>query len=708
MDIYEQALQDELAGEFRATTEGFFGKIGQDITIRNDPKRGPYRTYKGKRLSLEEYLKRRLGKSSNDKQKEGKHSFTADFESLHEKWSIKEGRTRVWAWGLTNVYNPNHHLFGNNLDEFMNLLKKLYHATLYFHNLKFDGYFVLEYFYDRKIPLAKTKEEIKENTYTCFVVNAEIYSITWYLDWNKSQKRWNTITFYDSYRILPRSIKVLGKTFKDVLKMGKVDVDEEFYTRYRSVNHDLTDEEKIYLRQDCEISATAIKYMLDNGHDRMTLAGNAMQDYRRRSKENPFTDENGRTRTFKELFPKLPLGNEHDDNGNGWNSWIRKAYKGGYTYTPERYKGQTVGRGLVYDVNSLFPSVMLSELLPWGEPIWFDGNYYETVSEHKRKRYPLFIMKVRLGIRLKKGHLPTLAKPTMARKYAEYWINTDKPRTFYLTNKDLELVKEHYHIDKEEYFGGYRFKGYVGMFKDYIEYWNGVKENAKDEGMRFISKLFLNALYGKFATRWDRPNSFPFHKKVWSEDEHGKAKRVEIVAFEKEKKWDDMSEKEQEEMYKNSAVYYPAVAAFITAAARYITIKAGQANYKRVCHIDTDSLHLRGRKPAKEIEIDNKKIGFWKLEAKFKGARFLRPKCYIEEYTNGINKETGKMESRKIHVKVSGMHANCHEFVTFDSFYEWDFTLAPGAKGLHPGNLRPKIFPGGVLITKDYHEIRPR
>ena len=48
------------------------------------------------------------------------------------------------------------------------------------------------------------------------------------------------------------------------------------------------------------------------------------------------------------------------------------------------------------------------------------------------------------------------------------------------------------------------------LFKDYIEYFYELKENAAKNGdaaQKVIAKLFLNSLYGKFGTKTLRTSS---------------------------------------------------------------------------------------------------------------------------------------------------------------------------------------------------------
>ena len=75
---------------------------------------------------------------------------------------------------------------------------------------------------------------------------------------------------------------------------------------------------------------------------------------------------------------------------------IITAYKVGWTYLKDGYSGKMVGEGCAYDVNSLYPSVMYYELLPYGYPKEFEGEY------EYNEMYPLFIQFILVNLTSKK------------------------------------------------------------------------------------------------------------------------------------------------------------------------------------------------------------------------------------------------------------------------------------------------------------------
>jgi hypothetical protein len=65
--------------------------------------------------------------------------YSCDFET-----TTKVEDCRVWAYGYMNIEDHSEYKIGNSLDEFMAWVLKV-QADLYFHNLKFDGAFIINW-----------------------------------------------------------------------------------------------------------------------------------------------------------------------------------------------------------------------------------------------------------------------------------------------------------------------------------------------------------------------------------------------------------------------------------------------------------------------------------------------------------------------------------------------------------------------------------
>ena len=555
-----------------------------------------------------------------------KSKFSCDFET-----TTTENDCRVWAWGASEIGNSAHFEYGNSIEDFIEWLKKQENSTCYFHNEKFDGEFIISHLLKNGYKWVAKKKFMTTKTFTTIIADTgQFYALQICFKKHGNNKIYCDI--YDSLKLLPFSVEQIAKAFG--LKQGKLTLD---YKKYREVGHKLTDDEIEYLKADCVIVSEGLNYLFNEGLTKMTTASNAMEDYKNTIGKN----------VFKHWFPPPK-----------YDSDIRQAYKGGYTYVAERYRGVEMGRGLVLDVNSLYPYVMRSKLLPCGEGKFFKGKY------KKDELYPLYIQQLTCNFELKENHIPIIQLKHLRFCPTEYLTSSDgEDVTLTLTNVDLELFFEHYNVYNIEWRSGWKFRGACGMFNDYIDKWINVKNQATLDGnksMRTIAKLMLNSLYGKFA----------LHPKL-------KSKMPTLVNG--VVKYENLPSEERE------PIYVP-MGCFITAYAREKTIKAAQKNYNRFIYCDTDSLHLIGDEIPDGLDIDDVELGAWKIEKVFDRGKFLRAKTYIEEVE-------GKLE-----VTCAGMPNNCHSLVTWENF-------TYGAK--YEGKLIPRHCEGGIVLVETDFTIKP-
>lgn len=224
--------------------------------------------------------------------------YTADFETC--VWLPDE--TYVWAWAVSEIGNDDNIIIDNNIDSFIEFCKKEKNATFYFHNLKFDGEFIIYWALTHGFTYAEKKEDIKENTFTTLISDmGQFYSITLY--YSKGNKKVHKTTFYDSLKIIPFSVDETAKAFNLPISKLKIDYKKERYRGWR-----LTEEEKAYIKNDVQIMAKALKIMFDEGLTKMTRAGNALANYKEIITKNK----------FEHYFPILNKEIDKD---------IRKSYK---------------------------------------------------------------------------------------------------------------------------------------------------------------------------------------------------------------------------------------------------------------------------------------------------------------------------------------------------------------------------------------------
>ena len=390
--------------------------------------------------------------------------FTADFET-----NVNEFDCRVWAYSICEIGNVENFICGNNIDDFIKwCMNPKENYILYFHNLKFDAEYIFSYLLTNGYEWIKDKKEKREKTFTTLISDmGQFYSVEIYFECKKN--RVNKVTLYDSLKILNFSVEQIAKDFN--LPIRKLDLD---YKLEREKGHILTKEEIDYIRNDVEIMARALEIMFTENLTKMTIGSNALKNYREGLDH------------FLRYYPELPIEIDKD---------IRQSYKGGFTYLNPLYANKEVEKGIVLDVNSLYPSCMYYEYLPFGYPIFFEGKYKRDIL------HPLYIQMISCSFKIKKGCIPTIQiKNNLSFLPNEYLESSnDEIVTLTLTNIDLELFLKHYDVEDLVYHSGWKFKQMKGLFNDYIDYWTEKKIQAKKEGsgaLYRIAKLMLNSLYG--------------------------------------------------------------------------------------------------------------------------------------------------------------------------------------------------------------------
>jgi len=582
--------------------------------------------------------------------------WVADFET-----TTRADDCRVWGWGLVNLDHAESAWdveMGTTLPEFLERIAEM-PAIMYFHNLRFDGMFIFDYLL--RNGFVWTDGNPRNGTFTSLISNmGAFYTIT--VQWMNG----NRTEFRDSAKLFPNmSVSAVAKTFGLPEQKGEID-----YHSPRPVGHELTQEERGYIANDVLIVAKALKLQFAEGLTKLTVGANALHEFK------TITGK----KLFERHFPVLPETMDQE---------IRAAYRGGFTYADERFRGKITGPGITYDVNSLYPSVMYHKLLPYGEPVFHHSLPKPT------KLHPLFIVSITFTAKIKPGHIPCIQVKGSSRfTETEYQTEITEPVTLTCTNVDLALWQSHYDLDVYSYNGGWSFQGMTGVFKEYIDKWMKIKIESEG-GLKLLAKIMLNSLYGKFASNPDVTGKYPVldPKTNAVKLTSGKAETMDPI--------------------------YTAMGVFITAYARDITIRAAQQHYDAFAYADTDSLHLLLTEDPATLDVDPDKLGAWKKEYAFESALFVRAKTYTERLysplksarnaaghsaaecrnANHVSCEPGSHSAEDcvnwnhaacFHVThIAGLPVKIGDQLTFD-----DFT---GGRRF-AGKLVPTRVPGGVVL----------
>ena len=380
--------------------------------------------------------------------------YVADFETTSSKFYDKNGYTKVWLYAISdsdgNIVN-----WGQDIGEFMGWCYVNDNAVIYFHNLKFDGSFILNWLltHGYKNIQGKLKKHDGKGFSTLINGNGAWYSI------KVNLARRVQVTFLDSLKIIPLKVKEIAKAFN--LPIEKEIIDYDDYT--------IDDKRLEYVFHDVQIVAMALKFFKNLGYNKMTIGSNAYNSFLEGYPE------------FKKRFPDL--------DRDFLMEW-RDAYRGGRCQVNPTYANKVMHNVARYDINSMYPYAMSRFPMPYGHPI----------EQSKTGLMEFELYDVDIAFRLKEGHLPTLLKKQGLHFSKDtYYTDTEGVERIHISNIDLELVRRHYHIDYLKFNKIYGFYTDASIFREWIDQHYRDKQNSEG-GMRMVYKLLINNIYGKFGT----------------------------------------------------------------------------------------------------------------------------------------------------------------------------------------------------------------
>lgn len=643
--------------------------------------------------------------------KENRLILVGDFET-----TVYDGQTytEVWASALVETGTEDVQIL-HSIEETWEYLKSLKRSMIvYYHNLKFDGTFWLDfmirqkdltqaYQFDGKNYVWLEQKEMPVNSYKYTIS----YMGQWYSIFIKLPRF--TIEIRDSLKLLPFSVKKIGESF--ATKHKKLDM---VYEGYRYAGCEITDEEKKYIANDVLVVKEALEIMFAEGHNDITIGACCLHEFK-----NGYDKQD-----YKMFFPDVSAV-ELDEKIYGADNvekYVRKSYRGGWCYAVPEKTRKLYTNGLTADVNSLYPSVMHSmsgNRYPVGLPTFWKGDFIPEKALHESK---YFFIRIKTRFRIKPGYLPfiqiksnLLYNGTESLKTSDYYDkNTHRYYRYYLdvdgvkhdtaviltlTQTDFYLIKEHYDLFDCEILDGCYFWTEKGLFDAYINKYRELKMKSKG-ALRTLAKLFLNNLYGKMATSTD--SSFYV----------GKIGKDNAVNFEIQVE------------HNKKAGYIP-IGSAITSYAREFTIRTAQKNYhgsdRGFIYADTDSIHC-DLNPEELIDVPVHESEFchWKIESSWDKGWFVRQKTYIEHVTA---EDLKPVEEPYYSIRCAGMPEKCKELFLHsvlqddisDEDYDYDEREFVKEKRditdfdtglIVPGKLLPHRLQGGTVLVDTTYEMR--
>lgn len=533
-----------------------------------------------------------------------------------------------------------------------------YTALLYYHNLKFDIRAILyQQFIENK------KDFITAENNDILLSNGQIYKYTFIYKGCRFELR-------DSYKLLPESIKELGK----LVDVPKLD-DENTYKYHDLHNTSELLKELKYFKHDILILKKSLDFLFnDTKNLELTISSIAYNTGKRvllNQKKKPlrsiFIEEYYKSMKHNKAI--TPTEQEYFKN-KFWNDYrfYSNSYAGGFVLVNQNIIGKVLENGITFDVNSLYPSVMLNR----DYPNIFKQKAIKTQEELNNLLWDIENVKHDwcfgvVTIQLRKLELKENAIPCVPKKFgtgtgdSNADMETRKPiksinqivnrsKIITVTVLDLYHIIKNYDV-KYQLINGYKFTRDVKNammlkpFKNYILPLKNEKEKLeKDDPNRLLVKLKMNSFYGKFG---QKPKETNIITKDIAEDEY---KNIAYFSENNENtiNYSEASENSMKNMLLASA---------ITAYARDVllsTMESVNASGKAfVAYCDTDSIHVyptknnsfnidysksldelysECKKIAHElgIEYDEHKLGAWKAEQFMTKAVYLANKKYWE------------------------------------------------------------------------------
>lgn len=564
----------------------------------------------------------------------------------------RTGRVRVWAWAIAPLASSVIYR-GTTIESYVEKAAEL-GGVHWFHNLRFDGAFLDAYLLDAPprglglYPVTTQPRYIRPGHMGALISDqgAHYARYVHLRDGRRFECR-------DSLKKFPgASVDRLATMYG--AKQGKGSID---YLAERPEGYRPTPEEWAYIETDVDIVRTALRAAKSIGNTALTIGGDAMREYRQ-------TMVHGK---FRNIFPVLDR--DLDD-------WIRRAYRGGWTYVNPKYQGRIINEiGSVWDVNSMYPAVMKQSSFPVGMPVALAPGQTEADG------YPHTIYGALLDATIKPGRLPMIQIKRDSRyNPVEYQTHVEGVE-WYGTEIDWALLYDQYDVEIHQWVSGFAFRGERGLFDYYIDKWMEIKETATG-GMRAQSKFQLNNLWGRFAINPLRAARLPGIGK------DGAVKYETLPA-------------------EYGLPAYTPVGVYTTSYARDRVIRAAQSFGDRFLSADTDSCHvLEAPNPGDvpiTVEYEGKDfdtnvppgfnvhataLGAWKLEGVFDQATYLRAKAYAERIIGAGEPE--------VEAHVAGLPRKLLAGARVE-----DITV--GTK--YRGKLVPRRVPGGVILVSTDFEI---
>lgn len=533
---------------------------------------------------------------------------------------------RVWLAGFKNLETLESTYF-TSLDDFMEAILARgdnVNTEYGFHNLKFDGSYIVPYLMKNGYTVSEGKPSAGE--FSVLVDNRN----SWYSITIQVTKR-RRVLIWDTAKLFPTSLQYLPDIYSTPTR--KVKESKDWYEVKRPLDYEPDARDMHYFENDLQVPAeTLLKHIDMYGlRFKKTQASQSFYNF-----EQSF-------KAWKWRFP--PLTTEQD-------TAIRLAYWGGISHVAHDKAGKDYYGLGSWDINSSYPDKAANKKLPYGN----------CVAEYGEGKHPdmskFWVAEALVEFKLKPNALPCIPKKgiTEGTIVEDKDIDTDKwlddsqgivRLTF--SNIDYQTFQESYEFRVWRWcwsmHWAWKVQREIAKFvntnnerkvKYKALYNNGKKKGLpREELAEYLTvsnraKIDNNSFYGKFGEDIIKEGKTP-HLET---DEEGN----EDIVWRLDRR---------EEQGERARKYLP-VAIAITAWGRQQLVQMANRLGEYFVYCDTDSVHylyegdhlIQQAIENGEIEADSTKLGAWDFEGYYTRGRYLRAKCYMEETEDGTRLAT--------------------------------------------------------------------
>lgn len=615
--------------------------------------------------------------------------FVADFETCDDmdkqpiasdiKSQTEIYPQKVWLAGFKNLETMESTYF-TNLHDFMEaiLARGDNQNTEYaFHNLKYDGSYILPWLFMNGYEVTHNKPQAKQFSVLVDDRNAW-YSIT--IQVTKRRK----VTIWDSLKLFPTALEYLPDIYTTPTK--KVREDKDWYEMKRPQDYQPDERDLRYFENDLQVPAEVL-----NKH--IELYG--LRFKKTQASQSFYNFE----QTFKAWKWRFPALSTEQDNA------IRLAYWGGISHVPPEKAGEDFYNIGAMDINSSYPHKAAEMKLPYGPCLMeFGEGKHPDMSK-------FWVAEALLEFKLKPNCLPCIPKKGVVEGQIleDKDLDTDK----WLDNSHGIVKVRFSNIDYITMQMSYEIKVWRWCWSMHWA-WKKHREVAKFVHMNNDIKVKYSALAKKETDPQKKAeyNTMRNRAKIDNNSFYGKFGE-EIIKLGKTPYMDDETEgvyweqDREDETSEGKRKFLP-VAIAITAWGRQQLVELWNIVGEHALYCDTDSLHyLKGgeykiKKAQQEgiLEIHPEKLGAWSFDGDYIRGRYLRAKAYMEE------KEDGTRE-----VTLAGLPADPHtgQFSKKRSCITWDnFRIGTVIPAHKTNKLRTVRTPTGNKLVPTEFSIKEK